>query len=165
MAIVRSRWFRRARARARVVEHDDGAVVDQARGEARDPLLLLGLHPQAHIERAILQLALGAYCAPVRADDDALAIELVEISPDRVDGHVEVLGETSDGDLSDLLDIGGEIGLPARGESALRRRCGCFHADISSTSAQISRQTSADNGIQHSDLISVVFARKTRIQS
>jgi hypothetical protein len=54
------------------------------------------------------------------ADENAVCVELVQVSADGVDGDVEALRELRDCHLPHLSDVRGEIGLASGGKAARR---------------------------------------------
>jgi hypothetical protein len=56
----------------------------------------------------------------MRAYDEALLVQLLEIAAHGVGRHVEALGQLCDRDLFRLRDEGHQLGLPARRQSSGR---------------------------------------------
>ena len=106
------------RRRARV-DHERRAVAHEAGRERADLVLRRRLDAQPHVHAGVgPRDGLRADRAAVRADEDAVGVEGVEVAADGVGGDVEPLGEVGDGHLPVLGHVGREVGLAARGQAA-----------------------------------------------
>ena len=148
VATVRSRCSDRWRATASVVV--PALIMSDApsrtRPAARAPIWSLAdvWMPEPDVDAGVgPRDGLRADRAAVRADEDAVGVEGVEVAADGVGGDVEPLGEVGDGHLPVLGHVGRQVGLAARGEAACGAVGGRRHGSTEPHAMRVCARTCA----------------------